>query len=232
MRALRVLLTAAVLTVPLSAFAADDILDAIDAARKAYQGGDMAGAKQSIDTASQLIAQKNAEAFSALLPKPLAGWTAEKAQSNAVGTAMFGGVSSASRSYTNAKGDTVEVSISGDSAMIMQFGPMLNNPAMAGAMGARGLAVEPPKSFRTALHAVADALTAHGFAAHTESHDGQLTIVSECCPFGDTAQRYPHVVCAVDRGMIRGMLSALYGDTEPRFTETRPAGDDHCVARV
>jgi hypothetical protein len=135
MRALRFLLTAAVLAAPLPAFAADDILDAIDAARKAYQGGDMAGAKQSIDAASQLIAQKNAEAFSALLPKPLAGWTAEKAQSNAVGAAMFGGVSSASRSYSNAKGDTVEVSISGDSAMIMQFGPMLNNPAMAGAMG-------------------------------------------------------------------------------------------------
>ena len=29
----------------------------------------------------------------------------------------------------------VEVSITGDSAMLMQFGPMLNNPALAGAMG-------------------------------------------------------------------------------------------------
>ena len=27
------------------------------------------------------------------------------------------------------------MSITGDSAMIMQFGPMLNNPALAGAMG-------------------------------------------------------------------------------------------------
>ncbi len=135
MKALRLLLTAAVLAAPFQALAADDILDAIDAARKAYQGGDMATAKQSIDTASQLIAQKNAEAFSLLLPKPLSGWTSEKATSNAVGTAMFGGVSSASRTYTSAKGDTVEVSISGDSAMIMQFGPMLNNPVMAGAMG-------------------------------------------------------------------------------------------------
>ena len=48
---------------------------------------------------------------------------------------MLGGASAASRQYTNGKGDTVEVSITGDSAMIMQFGPMLNNPAMAGAMG-------------------------------------------------------------------------------------------------
>ena len=114
---------------------ADDILDAIDQSRKAYQAGDMAAAKQSLDLASQLIAQKNAEGFAALLPEPLAGWKAEKAQVNAVGAAVFGGVSAATRSYTNAKGDTVEISISGDSALLMQFAPMLSNPAMAGALG-------------------------------------------------------------------------------------------------
>lgn len=135
MHAIRILLSATFLAASWPALAADDILDAIDAARKSYQAGDMANAKQSIDTASQLIAQKNAEAFSALLPAPLSGWKAEKAQATAVGAAMFGGASAASRTYTNAKGDTVEVSITGDSAMIMQFGPMLNNPAMAGAMG-------------------------------------------------------------------------------------------------
>jgi hypothetical protein len=121
--------------VALPAFAADDILDAIDAARKAYQAGDMQNAKQSLDLASQLIGQKNAEAFAAMLPAPLPGWKAEKAEANAVGAAMFGGASAASRSYTNDKGDNVEVSITGDSAMLMQFGPMLNNPALAGAMG-------------------------------------------------------------------------------------------------
>ena len=88
------------------------------------------------------------------------------------------------------------------------------------------------RSVRSALAAVADALTAHGFAAHTEESRGELTIVSECCPFGDTAQRYPHVVCALDRGMIRGMLSGLYGETSPRFEASRPDGDAHCVARV
>ena len=118
-----------------AAYAADDILDAIDGARKAYQSGDVAGAKQSLDLASQLIAQKNAEAFSALLPAALPGWKAEKVQATAVGAAMFGGASAASRSYSNAKGDTVDISITGDSAMLMQFGPMLNNPALAGAMG-------------------------------------------------------------------------------------------------
>jgi predicted ArsR family transcriptional regulator len=91
---------------------------------------------------------------------------------------------------------------------------------------------ESRRSVQAALSAVADALTAHGFAAHTEARDGSLAIVSECCPFGATAQRYPHVVCALDRGMIRGMLSGLYGETSPHFDESRPDGDEHCVARV
>lgn len=114
---------------------ADDILDAIELGRKAYQAGDMNGAKQSLDTASQLIGQKNAEGYAALLPEPLSGWQADKAQTSAVGTIMFGGVSAANRTYANAKGDTVEVSITGDAALVMQFAPMLSNPAMAGAFG-------------------------------------------------------------------------------------------------
>jgi predicted ArsR family transcriptional regulator len=88
------------------------------------------------------------------------------------------------------------------------------------------------RSLHSAMGAVADALTAHGFAAHTEARDGRLAIVSECCPFGETAQLYPHVVCALDRGMIRGMLAGLYGETSPRFETSRPDGGDHCVARV
>jgi hypothetical protein len=114
--------------------AADDVLDAIDQARKAYQSGDLANAKQSLDLASQLIGQKNAETFAAVLPAPLAGWKAEKAQTTAVGSVGFG-ASQASRTYTNGKGQTVEVQITGDSAMVAQFAAMLANPQIAGAMG-------------------------------------------------------------------------------------------------
>jgi hypothetical protein len=136
MSLLRILFGAALFAAAsLPALAADDILDAIDQARKAYQAGDMGEAKQQLDTASQLIAQKNAEGFVKLLPGPLPGWTAEKAQAQAVGAALFGGASTATRSYTNAKGDRVEISITGDSAMLMQFAAMLNNPALAGATG-------------------------------------------------------------------------------------------------
>ena len=133
---IRIALAALVVAVAaIPAFAADDILDAMDQAHKAYQAGDMATAKQQLDLASQLIGQKNAEGFVKLLPAALPGWTAEKAQAQAIGAVMFGGASSASRSYSNAKGDHVEISITGNSAMLMQFATLLNNPALAGAMG-------------------------------------------------------------------------------------------------
>ncbi len=90
---------------------------------------------------------------------------------------------------------------------------------------------DPARSFRSALHAVADALTAHGFAAHAESRDGRLRIVSEHCPFGDVAIEHP-VICAVDRGMVRGMLGALYGETTPAIESSVARGDTICVTAV
>ncbi len=99
---------------------------------------------------------------------------------------------------------------------------------MAAAMGDTG---DGQRSFRTALHAVADALSAHGFAAHAEQHGDQLRIVSEHCPFGDTAIEHP-VICAVDRGMVKGMLEALYGATDPAIESSVALGADQCVTAV
>lgn len=131
----RVMLAATLALVgPTAAFAADDILDAIDQARKDYQAGNLAGAKQSLDIASQLVGQKNAENFGSLLPAPLPGWKAEKLETAAIGVAMFG-ASSASRRYLGPDGRDVQVRITGDSAMVMQFAQLFLNPAIAGAMG-------------------------------------------------------------------------------------------------
>ena len=116
------------------ALAADDILDAIEAARKAYQAGDMAGAKQSLDLASQLVGQKNAESFAALLPAALPGWKAEKVETTSVGVTVFG-VTSASRRYIGPDGLDVQVRITGDSALVLHFARLFMNPTIAGAMG-------------------------------------------------------------------------------------------------
>ncbi len=103
--------------------------------------------------------------------------------------------------------------------------------AMASAMGAQGIDADPPKSFRTALHAVADALTAHGFAAHAERHNDGLRIVSDHCPFGSAPIDHP-VICAVDRGLVRGMLSALYGEAAASTSSSKARGDDTCVTSI
>lgn len=99
---------------------------------------------------------------------------------------------------------------------------------MAAAMGDAG---DVQRSFRTALHAVADALSAHGFAAHAEQHGSELRIISDHCPFGDAAVEHP-VICAVDRGMVRGMLEALYGDATALTEASRAGGDATCITAI
>ena len=87
------------------------------------------------------------------------------------------------------------------------------------------------RSFRAALHAVADALTAHGFAAHAERRNDELRIVAEHCPFGDAVRENP-VICAVDRGLVKGMLAELYGDATTELETSRAVGDATCVTSV
>jgi predicted ArsR family transcriptional regulator len=100
------------------------------------------------------------------------------------------------------------------------------------AIAARMEPSEGHRSVKAAVASVADALTAHGFAAHAESRGNALTLVAEHCPFGDAARRYPHILCAVDTGMVKGMLEGLYGETDPTIEASRPGGDSHCVTRV
>lgn len=84
------------------------------------------------------------------------------------------------------------------------------------------------RSRRAAMLAVADALTAHGFAAHAEERQASMSIIRDHCPFGEVASEHP-VLCAVDRGMVRGLLSGLCGDDQvPVEFSSRARGDDSC----
>jgi predicted ArsR family transcriptional regulator len=89
------------------------------------------------------------------------------------------------------------------------------------------------RSVRAALHAVADALSAHGFAARAEDAGGGMQLVSEHCPFGDAPIAHP-VMCAIDRGLVRGMLGALANETGTvvALSSSRQQGDDRCVTDV
>src|SRR5262245_179350 len=90
------------------------------------------------------------------------------------------------------------------------------------------------RSLRSAMQAVADALAAHGFAAHAEGRNDGLRIINDHCPFGTVATDHP-VICAVDRGMVRGMLSALYGHDDDLAVATaasKARGDTICATAV
>lgn len=94
---------------------------------------------------------------------------------------------------------------------------------------------EGQRSVRAAMHTIADALTAHGFAAHAEDRGESTAVVAEHCPFGEAATQHP-VICAVDRGMVRGLLAGLCGATAdepiPVVLSSRARGDDACAALV
>ncbi len=113
---------------------ADDVLNIINQAVKQYKSGDYAGAASNLDYAAQLVRQKKSEKMKELLPAPLAGWQAEPAKAQAVGTAVFGGGITVSRVYKK-ENALVTVEIVSDSPILQSLMMMLNNPMFAGAGG-------------------------------------------------------------------------------------------------
>ena len=71
---------------------------------------------------------------------------------------------------------------------------------------------DAPKSIRSAMQAVADALTAQASPPTRRSRPSPNAVVRDHCPFGDAAIEHP-VLCAADRGLVEGLLYGLCGDT-------------------
>lgn len=153
-----------------------------------------------------------------------------------------------SKRYTaTTKGDQLDLAVRHDDVLVTLLGraidmlPREQAEAMAEEVGIEygrlmaqslGESSDHQRSFRSALHTVADALTAHGFAAHAEKKNNELRIVSEHCPFGDAVLTNP-VICAVDRGMMKGMMTELYGAGATVAMESSlPNGDAVCVTAL
>ena len=165
----------------------------------------------------------------------------------AVSRASSGAGRPSQRYTTTTMGDQLELPVRHDDVLVTLLGraldllPREQAEAMAEEVGVEygrlmaqslGYDGDHQRSFRSALHTVADALTAHGFAAHAEKRNDELRIVSEHCPFGDAVLANP-VICAVDRGMMKGMVAALYGSEATLATESSiPMGDTICVTAV
>ncbi|MGO9195761.1 MAG: helix-turn-helix transcriptional regulator [Acidimicrobiales bacterium] len=88
---------------------------------------------------------------------------------------------------------------------------------------------EAPRSIRAAMQAVADALTAHGFAAHAAAPSAPAAVVRGACPFGNAAIEHP-VLCAADRGLVEGLMSVLCGDSVAVQLSSKARGDDVCAS--
>ncbi|MBB4286764.1 hypothetical protein [Roseospira goensis] len=114
---------------------ADDVEDSIQAALEAYQAGDIALAKEELDFASQLLSQMKAAGLADFLPQPLAGWTRQDAETQAMGAAMMGGGLSASAAYEKDGGETVTIEFLADNPMVTAMAGMFGNSAAMGAMG-------------------------------------------------------------------------------------------------
>ena len=76
---------------------------------------------------------------------------------------------------------------------------------------------------------VAEAMTSHGFAARAELGETGSAVVVEHCPFGEAAAHHP-VLCAVDKGMVAGMLEGLGASSDGMEVQlsSRRRGDDDC----
>ncbi|MEM8707056.1 MAG: helix-turn-helix domain-containing protein [Actinomycetota bacterium] len=159
-----------------------------------------------------------------------------------------GGVGRPSKRYTTTDEQVhLEVDVRQDDILVALLGRALKMlpPEVAEQMAeevgleygkAMAETIEPSathRSFQGALHAVADALSAHGFAARAEqADDEELQIVAEHCPFGDAVVEHP-VICAVDRGIVKGMLNHMIGTQgSTDQSASLPQGDDVCVTHV
>jgi predicted ArsR family transcriptional regulator len=86
------------------------------------------------------------------------------------------------------------------------------------------------RSVAAAMSSIAQTLTAHGFAARTDADQGGRSVISEHCPFGEAAAHHP-VLCAVDRGMVSGLLAGLgVTDGSAVRLRSRARGDSDCRA--
>ncbi len=75
------------------------------------------------------------------------------------------------------------------------------------------------------MASIAGLLTAHGFSARVEETEFSSSVVSENCPFGTAAQHHP-VLCAVDRGLIAGMLEGLGAERTIVTLTSKAMGDE------
>jgi len=83
--------------------------------------------------------------------------------------------------------------------------------------------------FDTALKMVAMAMTGLGFDTSAEPTERRL--VTCHCPFGETAETHPEIVCRIDQGIIRGVMEGADPQAGPFVMTPSPGCGDTCIAQ-
>ncbi len=115
---------------------ADEVINIINDALRQYKNEDYTEAASNLDYASQLIRQKKSEKLQSFLPKPLDGWVAEDVTTQAIGTAMLIGGTSAKRKYSK-DSSVVTIEIIADSPLLQSVMMLFNTPLIATAGGGK-----------------------------------------------------------------------------------------------
>lgn len=116
------------LTLP--AFAADDVPARIDAARTAFQKGDLPRAARELDAALRLLHERLGHSLAATMPPPLSGWQAEAPEIQGLG--QVGGGLSVTRAYGYNE-SSLNASLILDSPAVEAAAALLANPAATAA---------------------------------------------------------------------------------------------------
>jgi hypothetical protein len=140
---------------------ADEITDSIEEAMEYYKESNYVEAANSLDYASQLIRQKRSGQLEALLPEPLAGWSAEDVKSKAAGPGYLGGMISAKRNYKKDR-SSVTIEIITDSPALQSMVMVFSNPAYASADGGKLTKIKRQKAI---------------IKYHSSKKDGEINIV-------------------------------------------------------
>ena len=118
----------------LASLAADEVTGEISAALTSYEAGEFSAASTALQQASVLVSEKKAEAIAKAFPEKIGDWKAGEVENNSAGMGILGGGTVIKRTYTKGK-QSVSIQLIADSPMVAQYIGILNNPAMAGAMG-------------------------------------------------------------------------------------------------
>ncbi len=113
---------------------ADEFTDTLDSARKAYEEGDVSGARADLDYAGKLLLALKSESLAKFLPEAPAGWTKEAADNDeAAGfMGMLGGGTTAAATYKKGS-EEFTITLVADSPMVSGIGAMITG--MAGMAG-------------------------------------------------------------------------------------------------